>query len=66
MCSKRNNEESIHEIIDRIKNIDTSILDDSSITKINRARINSIIDRIEDEFRILDEIIGKCTKHIDD
>ena len=64
--SKRNNEESIHEIIDRIKNIDTSILDDSSITKINRARINSIIDKIEDEFRILDEIIGKYTKHTED
>ena len=64
--SKRNNEESIHEIINRIKNIDTSILDDSSIIKINRARINSIIDKIEDEFRILDEIIGKYTKHIDD
>ena len=46
--SKRNNEESIHEIIDRIKNIDTRI------------------DKIEDEFRILDEIIDKYTNILDD
>ena len=46
--SKRNNEESIHEIIGRIKNIDTRI------------------DKIEDEFRILDEIIGKYTNILDD